>query len=312
MQQAHAKRDVHGVLVFDKPIGLTSNQALQRVKWLYRARKAGHTGSLDPLASGMLPLCFGEATKFAGFLLDAEKTYRVRARFGVRTDTGDAEGDPVEAGPPEVLAADLERVLARFRGVISQTPPMFSALKHAGRRLYELARAGEQVDRQPRQVEIGELVVEEPNPQQPVLRVRCSKGTYIRTLVEDIAMAAGTVGHVIELRRLAVGPFAESALVTAETVERAANDDGKVLDALLLPVDRLLQKWPAVRLSAPEASAIRHGQPINSAAAWPQSLLRLYDASGRLIGLGEALPEGRLVPRRLVADGASQGGLCGR
>lgn len=299
-REPRPRRDVHGVLIFDKPLGLTSNQALQRVKWLYQARKAGHTGSLDPLASGMLPLCFGEATKFAGYLLDAEKTYRVRARFGVRTDTGDAEGAAVATGPEQVSAADLERAIARFRGTISQVPPMYSALKHQGRRLYALARAGEQVERPPRQVEIAELLIEEADPQQPVLRVRCSKGTYIRTLVEDIAASAGTVGHVVELRRLAVGPFTEPALVSMATLERCAGAGPGGLDVLLLDADGLLQAYPAVYLGATEAGAIRQGQPVRGAG--DPGLVRLYDAAARFIGLGEVVAGGRLEPRRLVAE----------
>ena len=300
-----AKRIVHGVLLFDKPPGITSNQALQRVKWRYRARKAGHTGSLDPLASGMLPICFGEATKFAGYLLAADKIYRVRARFGTRTDTGDAEGRAVESGSPAVSPVDLAQVLERFLGEHDQTPPMYSALKHEGRRLYELARAGQEVSRAPRRVRIAELGVEEADAHQPVLRVRCSKGTYIRTLVEDIAVAAGTVGHVLELRRLAVLPFEEHQMVATEALQDAAQAGEDALDALLLPVDRLLDDFPAVHLTASEARSLQHGNPVAAGPEARLGMLRLYDENGRLIGLGECLSDGRVAPRRLVAqDGA--------
>jgi tRNA pseudouridine55 synthase len=293
---------VHGVLLLDKPPGITSNQALQRIKRLYRARKAGHTGSLDPLASGMLPICFGEATKFAGYLLAADKVYRVRASFGVRTDTGDADGRQVASGPREVSAEALALALKQFRGSIAQTPPMYSALKRNGRRLYELARAGQEISRESRSVRIAELVVEQAHPQEPVLRVCCSKGTYIRTLVEDIAAAAGTVGHVLELRRLAVLPFEETAMIDVETLERTVPAGEDALDRLLLPVDCLLAGWPAARLSAAEAHAVRQGSPVNSPLAGVAGLMRLYDEAGRLIGLGEMMPDGRLAPRRLVSQ----------
>jgi tRNA pseudouridine55 synthase len=300
------RRDVHGVLLLDKPRGITSNQALQRVKRLYRARKAGHTGSLDPLASGMLPVCFGEATKFAGHLLAADKVYRVRASFGIRTDTGDADGEPVASGPREVSAEALVQALKQFRGSITQTPPMYSALKRNGRRLYELARAGQEISRESRSVRIAELVLEQADPQKPVLRVCCSKGTYIRTLVEDIAAAAGTVGHVLELRRLAVLPFAEAAMIDVEALDRTAPAGEEALDNLLLPVDCLLAGFPAARLSAAEAHAVRQGSAINSPLKGVAGgLMRLYDEADRLIGLGEMMPDGRLAPRRLVAQQGS-------
>jgi tRNA pseudouridine55 synthase len=214
---------VDGIVLLDKPAGLTSNVALQRARRLFRARKAGHTGSLDPLATGMLPLCFGEATKFAGHLLDADKEYRVRLCFGVQTDTADADGRVVaESDRRAVPGAELAACLARFRGEIDQVPPMYSALKSGGQRLHVLARAGREVPRAPRRVRILGLEVVTADPATPSLWVRCSKGTYIRALVEDIAAALGTLAHVVELRRLAVAPFPADGMVTLEALQAAA------------------------------------------------------------------------------------------
>lgn len=301
---ARIRRAVDGVLLLDKPPEMTSNRALQWVKWCYGARKGGHTGSLDPFASGMLPICLGEATKFAGLLLDADKIYRVRIRFGTRTDTGDAEGRPTETGRTEIPPELLELALERFRGPIAQVPPMYSALKHQGRRLYELARAGREVRREPRMVHITELVVEQADPRYPVLRVRCSKGTYIRTLVEDIATAVGTVAYACELRRLAVLPFQASAMVDAAAVEAARRSGLAALDALLLPVDCLLAGWPSCDLTAEAARGLRHGGAVGAPPGTRPGFVRLYDEGGTLLGLGEVLPDGRLAPRRLLAQAA--------
>lgn len=294
-----AWRQVDGIVLLDKPAGITSNTALQRVRRLYAARKAGHTGSLDPLATGMLPLCFGEATKFAGHLLDADKTYRVRLRFGVQTDTGDADGEvTVRDGRDAVPPPELEAVLGRFTGEILQVPPMFSALKQGGRRLHELARRGETVERRARPVRIHELSVAGADPATPELLVRCSKGTYIRSLVEDLAAALGTVAHVTELRRLAVAPFEAAAMATLDAlIEAAAGDD---LARYLLPIDAGLAGWPRISLSPGDAARLRSGQTV--VAGRPgEGPGRVYGPGGEFLGVGDIGPDGRLVPRRLCA-----------
>jgi tRNA pseudouridine55 synthase len=294
-----AWRQVDGIVLLDKPAGLTSNAALQRVRRLYAARKAGHTGSLDPLATGMLPLCFGEATKFAGHLLDADKTYRVRLRFGVQTDTGDADGAVTGRGEREsVPPAELAAVLGRFIGDILQVPPMFSALKQGGRRLHELARRGETVERPARPVRIHELAVVAADPETPELLVRCSKGTYIRSLVEDLAAALGTLAHVVALRRIAVVPFDAAAMVTLDELgDAAARGD---LARYLLPIDAGLAGWPRISLSSVEAGRLRTGQAVTAADAG-EGPGRLYGPAGEFLGVGDITADGRLVPRRLCA-----------
>lgn len=301
-----ARRDVDGIVLLDKPLGITSNQALQRVRWLFAARKGGHTGSLDPLATGMLPICLGQATKISAFLLNSDKVYRVRICFGSQTATGDAEGPVIGTGPAAVGELELRRVLDTFRGSVSQVPPMYSALKHQGRRLYELARAGQEVDRKPRIVRIHELLLESFDPTRPILRVYCEKGTYIRTLAEDIARAAGTVGHVAELRRLAVEPFPESAMCSLQDLEAAGSGPG-ALERFLLPVDEAVRDWPAVRFSAPEALRIRHGQPVVELSDQARGMVRLYDELGRFLGVGERLPDRQVRSRRLMAESTSGG-----
>lgn len=297
------RRTVDGVLLLDKPIGPSSNQALQTVKRLYAARKAGHTGSLDPLASGMLPLCFGQATKISSFLLESAKVYTVTALFGARTSTGDTEGEVVARSPvTTVTREDLESVLAAFRGDIQQIPPMYSALKQGGRRLYELARQGQEVVREPRQVCIHELEIETYEPTRPTLRVRCSKGTYVRTLVEDIARACGTEGHVVALRRLAVQPFAADGMVTMAELESAAGQGELALDALLRPVDEAIQDWPLVRLGPDEAYYLRQGHPVTAPQGQPPGRrVRIYDQDQVFLGIGEMLADGRVAPRRLLS-----------
>ncbi|HET7922105.1 MAG TPA: tRNA pseudouridine(55) synthase TruB [Gammaproteobacteria bacterium] len=292
-------RDVHGVLLLDKPIGMTSNQALQHVRRLFSARKAGHTGSLDPLASGLLPLCFGEATKVSSFLLDADKRYAVVARLGVRTRTGDAEGEVLETRPvPVFTEAVLEQALSRFRGEIEQVPPMYSALKHQGQRLYDLAREGIEVERAPRRVTIHALERVRHDAGELELRVRCTKGTYIRTLVEDLAAALGTLGHVTALRREALGPYGGEGL-PMHGLEALRNLTPPELDACLLPLDSAVSHWPAVRLGADAAWYFSRGQAVVVPGAPTTGWLRVYEGE-RFMGLGEVIPDGRVTPKRLL------------
>jgi len=301
---------VHGILLLDKPLGITSNRALQVAKRLFNANKAGHTGSLDPAASGMLPLCFGEATKVSGYLLDADKEYEVEMAIGQRTDTADADGQVVEtAKRSEITEAQLDDVVARFLGASEQVPPMYSALKKDGRRLYELARQGREVDRDARPVMVHALDIIDFDPVKPRLRVRCSKGTYIRTLVEDMALAMGTLAHVAALRRTAVAPFDGQPMVALAELEAAAGE-GKSLDEWLLPVDAALGRFPAMRFSAAETLQLCHGHAVAAAEGVSEGPVRLYGADGQLLGMGEA--EGPTVaPKRmfpgLYADAAEPG-----
>ena len=262
------RRPVHGVLLLDKPLGLSSNQALQKAKWLLRAEKAGHTGTLDPLASGVLPLCFGAATKFSQLHLDADKTYETVVRLGQKTTTADAEGDVIESRAVTCTPGQVVEVLDRFMGHIEQIPPMHSALKKDGKPLYEYARDGETVVREPRQVTIHdlELLDMQLGGEAPSLhlRVRCSKGTYIRTLGEDIGEALGCGGHLSLLRRVATGPFEASQCVTLEALE--AESESQRL-ARLLPVPSLLQGHTPVTLD--EDNAARFLSGVRRRGAWP-------------------------------------------
>ena len=296
-----AKRDISGLLLLDKPPGLTSNAALQKVKRLFAARKAGHTGSLDPIATGMLPLCLGEATKLSAFLLKAEKTYRVTARFGIKTDTGDATGTTVaETAQRPRDRSQLEAVLDRFTGEIEQVPPMYSALKHKGKRLYELARAGQTVERAPRRIRIRRLELERYSPSEPVFLVACGGGVYVRTLVEDVAEAIGSLAHVSALRRLGVAPFEESGMVTMDRIEAGADQGNSRLDALLLPADAAVSALPAVRLSASESFYLQRGNPVSAARGTRPGPVRLYADAQGFIGIGEATVDGQVAPRRLL------------
>ncbi|MYE48357.1 MAG: tRNA pseudouridine(55) synthase TruB [Gammaproteobacteria bacterium] len=295
------KRDVSGLLLLDKPPGMTSNAALQRVRRLFAARKAGHTGSLDPIATGMLPLCLGEATKLSAFLLKAEKTYRVTARFGTRTDTGDAAGKAIaETAQRPRDRSQLEAVLSRFVGETEQVPPMYSALKHKGRRLYELARAGQTVERAPRRIRIRLFELEEYSPVEAVFLVACGGGVYVRTLIEDVAEAAGSLAHVSALRRLGVAPFEESGMVTMDRVEAVAAEGFSGLDALLLPADAAVPSLPAVRLSASESFHLQRGNPVAAARGTRPGPVRLYANAQGFIGIGEATIDGQVAPRRLL------------
>jgi tRNA pseudouridine55 synthase len=297
-------RNITGILLLDKPLEITSNDAIQRVKRAYRAAKAGHTGSLDPLATGLLPCCLGDATKFSGYLLDADKRYRVRVHLGVTTTTADAEGE-VSARLPVVGVdeARVREVLRGFVGTIQQLPPMHSAVKHQGQRLYALARQGIEVERTPREIQIFALDLLSITLPEIELAVHCSKGTYVRTLAEDIGRALGCGGHVSGLRRTAVGPFVESpgSFMTLEEVESLARDeDLRRLDAALLPLDSALGHWPSVRLSADAAFYLRQGQPVLVPQAPTEGLVRLYDPSQIFVGVGCILDDGRVQPKRLI------------
>jgi tRNA pseudouridine55 synthase len=296
------ERRVDGILLLDKPAGLTSNAALQRVKRLYRARKAGHTGSLDPLASGLLPICLGEATKVSGFLLDADKHYWVSCRLGVRTTTADAEGVVLETrSVAAVTEKRLLEVMEGFRGDIEQIPPMYSAVKHQGQRLYALARQGVEVEREPRRITIHTMELLDFQPPLTEIRVHCSKGTYIRTLVEDIGGALGCGAHVADLRRLGVGPYSASGMVTLDALEdRLIREGEQGLDGLLLPLESGLSQWPDVRLSVDAAFYLRQGQPVQVPHAPTAGLVRLYEGQRRFLGVGEILDDGRVAPRRLL------------
>jgi tRNA pseudouridine55 synthase len=294
-------RDVNGILLLDKPPGITSNEALQQVKRLYFARKAGHTGSLDPLASGVLPICMGEATKASAFLLDADKRYRVRCKLGVRTATGDAEGAVVEERPvPAFERSQFESVLAAFRGTIEQIPPMYSALKHEGQRLYKLARKGVEVEREPRQVEIHALSLQDCGDDWIDIEVHCSKGTYVRTLVEDIGEKLGCGAHVSALRRTAVGPYNEDQLVTLDRLKALKESDMPAMDDLLLPIESALSQWPDVNLSTDAAFYLQQGQPVLVPHAPTSGWVRLYQGDHTFLGMGEILDDGRVAPRRLM------------
>lgn len=297
-----ARRHVSGILLLDKPSGISSNHALQAVKRLYRAEKAGHAGTLDPLASGLLPVLLGDATRFSGYLLEAEKAYEAEVRLGATTTTGDAEGEVLESRPVTVGRAEVEAVLARFRGIQSQVPPMYSALKRDGRPLYELARRGETVERAPRTIEVFTLELAVWAPETLNLEVRCSKGTYIRTLAEDIGAALGCGAHLSALRRSGTGAFRISEATSLDVLS-ALDEAGR--DKVLRPVDQILIQLPKVELDPATAARFGHGQAVQGGGT-SEGLCRVYAASGRFLGLAEASPDGRLAPRRLIAERAAE------
>jgi len=291
---------VDGVLLLDKPLRLSSNAALQHVKRLYRAEKAGHTGTLDPLATGVLPICFGEATKFGGMLLEADKGYRAVVKLGERTATGDAEGEVLERLPVNVDASEVALALERFRGAIVQVPPMYSALKHQGRPLYELARNGQSVERKSRAVHIFRLDLVKFEGTECVLNVLCSKGTYVRTLAEDIGGALGCGAHLSELQRTQVGPFDLAQSHSMEQLE-GMNEFGR--DALLLPVDEPVRSWAQAVLPMTVAEKFLQGQAVDFPNAKPcqkSSKVAVYDILGEFLGIGDLEASGKLKPRRLL------------
>ena len=285
-RSAHSRlprRRVDGVLLLDKPAGVSSNVALQRAKRLYAAEKAGHTGTLDPLATGLLPLCFGDATKFAQVLLDARKEYVATVRFGVATTTGDAEGEPARTCDASFTRAELEAVLPRFVGTVAQTPPAHAALKYKGRNYYEYAREGVEIPRVPREVVIEAIELLDWTPPLVVLRVACGKGTYIRVLAEDLAAAVGSCAHLAALRRTAAGPFALDDAATFEALEAM---DALARDARLLPVDAPLAGVARLDVDAPTAQALVLGR-VGSAPPGAPGHYRCYGPQGRFLGLVE-------------------------
>lgn len=295
MQQRRIRRPVDGVLLLDKPAGLTSNAALQKARWLFNAAKAGHTGTLDPMATGLLPLTFGEATKFSQMLLDADKVYRAELLLGVATDSGDADGRVVARAPVTCTAEQVSAALAGFRGPILQVPPMFSALKREGRPLYEYARAGEEIERAPRQVVVHSLeLVDCPLPQL-TLRMRVSKGTYVRSLAMDLGAMLGCGAHLTGLCREAIGPFSRTSAVDLARLE-ACEPAGR--DAMLHPVDALLAHLPDLQLDKADASALCQGRRL--VLEGESGLHRVYGPQG-FLGLGERVAGAVLHPRRLVS-----------
>lgn len=292
---------VDGLLLLNKPPGMTSNRALQVVRRLLNAKKAGHTGSLDPSATGMLPLCFGEATKVCAYLLDADKTYRVTARLGTATTTGDADGGEVteKAEVPDLTFEAWDKILQGFLGESMQVPPMYSALKKDGKRLYELARKGETVEREPRSIRIDQMQLLEVAGSRLVFRVTCSKGTYVRTLVEDIAGLAGTVAHTARLHRESVARFESEDMIDLTTVEARVEQDKQALVADLLPPDAALTGMEAVEVDATDGPAFSGGQALRVAAGGKAGLVRVYQAGDRFLGVGELSGDGLLAPRRV-------------
>ncbi|MDH2916466.1 MAG: tRNA pseudouridine(55) synthase TruB [Gallionella sp.] len=291
------KRQLDGVLLFDKPLELSSNVAMQKVRRLFGAEKAGHTGTLDPLATGLLPICFGEATKYTIALLDADKGYRATIRLGQKTTTGDAEGEVIATRPVAVNEAQVLAVLASFLGEGQQLPPMHSAIKHQGKPLYEYIRKGETIERELRQIFIHELKLERLQGEELEFSVLCSKGTYVRTLAEDIGEALGCGGHLTALRRTSIGEF---NLSTALTMDQLESMDEVQRDACLMPLDRLVLNLPSLELDSVQATRLARGQRLGLTDSHPDGKRRLY-AEGRFIGLGELIG-GRLSPSRLLSS----------
>ncbi|NIF34435.1 tRNA pseudouridine(55) synthase TruB [Enterobacter sp. Cy-643] len=303
-------RDIHGVLLLDKPQGLSSNDALQKVKRLYNANRAGHTGALDPLATGMLPICLGEATKFSQYLLDSDKRYRVIAKLGQRTDTSDADGIVVQERPIDFSAEQLAAALESFRGDTEQVPSMYSALKHQGKPLYEYARAGIEVEREARPITVYELLFIRHEGDELELEVHCSKGTYIRTIVDDLGEKLGCGAHVIFLRRLAVSKYPIERMVTLEQLNelveqahRQACEPSALLDPLLMPMDSPASDFPLVNLLPEVAVYFKNGNPVRVAGVKAEGLVRVTEGEEKkFIGMGEIDDEGRVAPRRLVVE----------
>ncbi|MFW1506618.1 tRNA pseudouridine(55) synthase TruB [Vibrio parahaemolyticus] len=308
MARRRKGRPINGVILLDKPTGISSNDALQKVKRIYFAEKAGHTGALDPLATGMLPICLGEATKFSQFLLDSDKRYRVIAKLGERTNTSDSDGEVVETRPVDVTLEKLEACIEKFRGESDQVPSMFSALKYQGKPLYEYARKGIEVPRESRKITVYEIVLHRFEGGEVEMEVHCSKGTYIRTIVDDLGEMLGCGAHVTMLRRTAVAKYPYEKMVTLEQLnellEQAHREEiapRELLDPLLMPMDTAVEDLPEVNLIPELADMVQHGQPVQVLGAPEQGALRLTMGEERLfIGVGEMNDDGKIAPKRLV------------
>lgn len=286
---------IDGLVIIDKPFGMTSNAALQKIKKILRVKKAGHTGSLDPLASGMLPICLGQATKFSEYLLNADKTYQVTAKLGVRTSSGDLEGEVVSTKPvPELTPELIENCLSQFRGDISQVPSMYSALKYNGLPLYLYARQGIEIPREARAITISELRLIEIKNNQIELFVHCSKGTYIRSLIEDIGEFLGCGAHVTHLRRLSVGAF------KIEQMLELADVAAEKLPYQVLPIQAMLSHLPVVQVSPALVFYLRQGQSVEAFDARASGLVCLQQSDGEIVGVGEISEDGRIVPRKIL------------
>ncbi|EGQ8142131.1 tRNA pseudouridine(55) synthase TruB [Vibrio parahaemolyticus] len=308
MARRRKGRPINGVILLDKPTGISSNDALQKVKRIYFAEKAGHTGALDPLATGMLPICLGEATKFSQFLLDSDKRYRVIAKLGERTNTSDSDGEVVETRPVDVTLEKLEASIEKFRGESDQVPSMFSALKYQGKPLYEYARKGIEVPRESRKITVYEIILHRFEGDEVEMEVHCSKGTYIRTIVDDLGELLGCGAHVTMLRRTAVAKYPYEKMVTLEQLnellEQAHREEiapRELLDPLLMPMDTAVEDLPEVNLIPELADMVQHGQPVQVLGAPEQGALRLTMGEERLfIGVGEMNDDGKIAPKRLV------------
>ncbi|WP_122036675.1 tRNA pseudouridine(55) synthase TruB [Aliivibrio sp. EL58] len=308
MARRRKGRPIDGVILIDKPAGITSNDTLQKVKRIYFAEKAGHTGALDPLATGMLPLCFGEATKFSQFLLDSDKRYRVVAKLGERTNTSDSDGEVVQTREVKVDRGQLERCIAKFRGTTDQIPSMFSALKHEGRPLYEYAREGIEVPRKSRKITVYSIELIRFEGHEVEMEVHCSKGTYIRTITDDLGEMLGCGAHVTYLRRTGVSNYPYENMVTIEyleaLLEQAHREDiapRELLDPLLMPMDSAVQDLPEVNMIPELADHVLHGQPVQVFGAPQEGIVRMTSGEERLfIGIGHIDNDGRVAPKRLV------------
>ncbi|MEZ5525368.1 MAG: tRNA pseudouridine(55) synthase TruB [Pseudomonadales bacterium] len=306
-------RSISGILLLDKPLGLSSNQALQRVKRLYNAAKAGHTGSLDPLATGMLPICLGEATKFSQYMLDADKVYRTTAKLGVRTASGDVDSDIVSERPVEgINRAVVEQALETFLGETLQVPSMYSALKHQGQPLYKLARQGVEIERKARPIHIYDIKLLDISDDQLDIELHCSKGTYVRNLIDDLGEVLGCGAHVVTLRRLSVSGFDESAMITLDALQDIAPEGEseqvlEALDRLLVPAWETVKSLPKVELNDLATSYLKQGQPVFVPKVIAEGRVALFnreaDDAHCFVGVGEVMDDGRIAPRRLVTTG---------
>ena len=302
-QFKRVKRNINGVLLLDKPLGFSSNQALQKVKWLFQAAKAGHTGTLDPLATGLLPICLGEATKFAQYVTDADKTYIATVKFGETTTTGDAEGEILAQHPVNFDLENLAAVCDAFVGEISQVPPMYSALKFEGKALYEYAREGVDIERQARLVTITSIQIDSFAKEIAVLTVSCSKGTYIRRLAEDIGHQLGCGAHLIGLRRTETAGYLIEDAITLEALELLVKEKPvEKLAELILPMDSAIAYLPKVVLNADAAHYLMQGQAVWQSGLIPEGELRLYDDKNQFLGLGVLQEDGKIAPKRLMRD----------